>query len=63
MSKVAIPLMGNYEVPAVYFLKNILKAEIIKFTVVESKDKENKVSLEKEKVKTLIPKRNLPKAS
>ena len=40
-----------------------LKAEIIKFTVVESKDKENKVSLEKEKVKTLIPKRNLPKAS
>lgn len=40
-----------------------LKAEIIKFTVVESKDKENKVSLEKEKVKTLIPKRNLQKAS
>lgn len=30
MSKVAIPLMGNYEVPAIYFLKNVLDSEIIK---------------------------------
>lgn len=29
MSKIAIPLMGNYEIPATYFLKKVLKQEII----------------------------------
>ena len=30
MTKLAIPLMGNYEIPGTYFLKKILKCEIIK---------------------------------
>lgn len=37
MSKIAIPLMGNYEIPATYFLKKILKAEMIQTPKISKK--------------------------
>lgn len=37
MSKVAIPLMGNYEIPITYFLKNVLSCEVIKTPKITNK--------------------------
>lgn len=40
MDKIAIPLMGNYEVPAVYFLKHILEKEVVKTPKITKKTME-----------------------